>query len=149
DEAAAAYEKALAVYERSQDLRTWAQVAYSAADVYRSQGHCDRANRLYQRVIELADAGRAEQRVGAVARAGLGVCQLSDGKPADAIATLDVAVHDLDALGETLFAAQYRLWIAEAEWKRGRRAEARRFAKAVEDSLPDDGDGVNHLLRQQ
>jgi len=143
----AAYEVALEIYDHLQDQRQWAKLAYNAADGFRLAGRCDRATPMFERIVRLSDAGDADRFVGAAARGGLGVCQRLAGQHDAAVATLETAVAALQALAEIDFATQYRIELAEAEWARGKKDEARRLAAEIRDGLADDTE-THKYLRQ-
>ena len=146
-EARDAYQRAMAIYERRREDFEWAKLAMAMAQMDRDDHACARALGPLHQVANMADAGRLPAGMGDAARAETGVCQLAAGDPASAAATLAAAVAAFDKT-DLESAAQYRLWWAEAEWKRGRRDEARRLAREVKSKLPADTDLRRAFHRQ-
>jgi len=138
----------LTIYDQVKNPQLWTEVAYNAADAYRLSGRCDRAVPILERIVKIADAGQAQAMVGAAATGALGSCQVTLGRIDAGIATYKSAIAKLDALGGNDFAAQYRLELAEAHWKRGDWARARALATKVKEMLPADSAPRRELLKQ-
>ncbi len=147
DGGGAAYAVALEIYDHIHDNRKWSRLAYNAADGFRTANRCDRAMPMFERIARLSDAGEADRPVGAAARGGLGVCQRLAGEYDAALASLETAIADLQALGETDFATQFRIELADTLWMRGDKPGARKLAAEIRDGIADDTE-THKYLRQ-
>ena len=142
-----AYDHAMEIYEARRDDVEWAKLAMGVAQLDRNNQRCATAVPLLRQVTSMADAKRLPALFGDGARAETGVCLVETGDFAGAAAALEVAVAAFDHT-DVEFAAQYRLWWAEAEWKRGHRPAARRIAQQVVDLLPASSDMARDFHRQ-
>ncbi|MBV8756626.1 MAG: tetratricopeptide repeat protein, partial [Deltaproteobacteria bacterium] len=129
EEAIAAYDKAIAVYEKLDDPSPLARSLYNEADELKAINHCDRAMPLYARATKVAEeTGKLGQIAGA-SEYGRGACLAADHKWDDAQTALEHSITQLDALGAPLFAAQSRWELADELITRGQRAKGLALAK--------------------
>lgn len=121
-EAIAAYDKAIAVYEKLDDPAPLARCLYNEADELKAIQQCDRAMPLYARATKVAEeTGRLGQIAGA-SEYGRGAC-LGAAHDWDAAQTaLEHSISQLDQLGAPVFAAQSRWELADQLVQRGQRA---------------------------
>jgi len=149
DESLAAYEGVLAVYDRVDNPKRWAPVAYNVADGYIRAGKCDRALPIVERIIALAGAGRVGGSLGPTATGLRGTCHAQAGKYAAALADFDQAIAQCDRIDEKEFAAQFRIEAGKAHAAAHEPAAAKRRFREVLEMFPKSDDPVHEQLRAE
>ena len=133
DESTAAYDKAIAVYEKHDDPMALARALYNSADALKESGKCDRALPRFARAAKVAASTGQASTFEANALYARGTCLGEAKQWAEADAALRLAIEQLDKLDDDayLFAAQARWELAEQLVKRGKREESLVIAKAA------------------
>jgi tetratricopeptide (TPR) repeat protein len=149
EEALVAYERVLEVYDRVDNPKKWAPVAYNVADGYMRARRCDKARPIIDRIIAFASAGRVGGSLGPTAVGLRGMCGVQTGELAAGIKDLDEAIAQCDRLEEHSFAAQFRIGVAEAHRTGRDPAAAERRLREVLQRVPDDKDAEHRALRAQ
>jgi tetratricopeptide (TPR) repeat protein len=147
EEALVAYQGVLEVYDKADNPKRWAPVAYNVADGYINAGKCDRALPIVERIIAFANAGRITGNLGPTALGLRGKCSARAGKPAAALVDLDEAIAQCDRVGAKEFAADFRIEAGKVHAAAHNRAAATKRFREVLDVLPDDKDELHQQLR--
>ena len=128
----AAYDKAIAMYEKLDDPLALARTLYNSADAYKQSERCDRALPRFERAAKVAAATGSAALMEGNALYGRGACLGAAKQWVEADAALRTSIELIDKVdGQHLFGAQSRWELAEQLVKRGKKAEGLAIAQGA------------------